>query len=488
MDYILAYDLGTSGVKGALVTMQGQIAATATVDYPYSLPKPGWAEQEPADYWQGVCDVTREVLRRGNAAPESVVGMAFGTLWKGIIPVDAAGNVLRSSILWLDSRAGEQAAKLNREFQTNVFVGSDYWSKLFWLRENEPETIEKAEMILEVNAFLKWKTTGIAAVDISNSYTRSPDPKLDNFYERLFTYMDIPREKFPTVVNSCDRVGEVTVKAAQELGLVPGIPVFGGNSDIQAVTVGAGCSETGGVHVYLGSSGWVGFTRPHREMSMLTHMDPQREVYMAGMRAVGLSLNWFVKRFYSAEWERLGGDVFRLMDHDAQQIPAGADGAMALPWFFGEHGPCAGADVRGCFLNLKPEHDRKAMARALLEGICFHLRLRMVHACETQKMEIPQCIHAVGGGAGSEVWMQILADVMNIPVGVPESPRHAGALGTAYSALIGLGICKDDRDAAKCVRMERVYEPNPEAVAIYEACFQRYVRLYGALKPIFQMK
>lgn len=285
--YVLAYDLGTSGVKGALVTLDGSVVATATANYPYQIPAQGWGEQNPEDYWRGVCTVTKEVLDRSGISPESIAGMAFGTLWKGIIPIDRDGNVLRSSILWLDSRAGDQARRLNEHFKEQLFSPSDYWPKLMWLRENEPDTVEKAEVILEVNSYLKWKATGNASMDISNCYVRSFDPEMDAFYAEVFEFMDFPREKFPPFTDAHEMVGHVTEEAARQMGLVPGIPVFGGNNDIQGVTVGAGCSAVGGVHIYFGSSGWTGFTVPHSAMSRVSHIDKEREVWMASIRAVG---------------------------------------------------------------------------------------------------------------------------------------------------------------------------------------------------------
>ena len=147
--YVLAYDLGTSGVKGALVNMQGEVIDTATADYLLYTPNPNWAEQDPEQYWQGVCEVTRQVLEHTGVAPDTVAGMAFGTQWKGIIPIDKDGKVLHNSIIWLDARAVDQAKRLNEKFGEGMFAASDYWPKLMWLRENRPECVENAEIILE---------------------------------------------------------------------------------------------------------------------------------------------------------------------------------------------------------------------------------------------------------------------------------------------------------------------------------------------------
>lgn len=483
--YVLAYDLGTSGVKCALVTPEGTLVASATAGYGLHIPKPGWAEQNPEDYWHGVCNVTKETLRLAGIPAQQVIGMAFGTLWKGIIPIDSQGNVLRHSILWLDKRAGEQARRLNDFLGVKRYSAVDYWPKLLWLRENEPEIMENASMILEVNSYLKWKATGKAAVDISNCYTHSFDPSQDAYYDRLFAFMDIPREKFPQWVDAAAPVGLVTDQAAQELGLVPGIPVFGGNNDIQGVTVGSGCSAAGGVHIYFGSSGWMGFTVPHRETSASSPFDRDRDIFIAGMKSIGLTTNWMAEKLYSNESAQMGGGVFGFMDEEAARVDAGSDGLLATPWLYGENPPQAGLDAGGCFLNLKPNHTRGHMARAMMEGICFHLKQRAQYFCDIKGFPWPTAVNAVGGGACSDVWMQILADVLNMPVRVPAAPRHAGTVGTAYSAIIGLGLCSGYDDAARKLRFDRIFTPNSDAVAIYEKQYRVYTQLYGTLQSIF---
>ena len=484
--YILAYDFGTSGAKCALVSLQGQLLYAATAGYPlYTDTGEGHAEQDPADYWAAACRTAADVLTGAGIAPEDIAGIAFGTLWKGIIPIDAEGNVLRRSILWLDRRAGAQAQRINEHFGASSYGASDYWPKLLWLREHEPHIIEKAAHILEVNAFLKYKATGQLAVDISNNYVHSFDPKTDAFYERLFAFMDIPREKFPGYVPASRQVGTVTEQAAKELGLVPGIPVFAGNNDIQGVTVGAGRSAIGDVHAYFGSSGWIGFVVPHRQKFTSSPFDTTKDVFMAGMKSVGLSQNWVARNLYAEEYSRLGDDVFRLMDKDVAQICPGAEGVLATSWLYGENPPHADLTMGASFLNLKHYHTRAHMARAMLEGICFHLKQQMLYACRIEDCPVPPVIHAVGGGACSDVWMQILADVLNIPVRVPENPRHAGAVGTACCAMIGLGLWEDYETLAKTLPMGKTFIPDPAAVAVYEKTFAVYEQLYQALKPIY---
>ena len=483
--YVLAYDLGTSGVKGALVTPTGEVAYTATVSYPLYTADGGVSEQDPADYWQGVCAVTKAVLKKGGVSPEAVLGMALDTMWKGIIPIDGVGNVLHRSIIWLDSRSVEEAALLNDRFGADAFNSADYWPKLFWLRRHHPEVIEQAEMILECNSYLKWKATGVASVDVANSFVRSFDPVLDDYYGQMLDFMDIPREKFPQVAPSNGLVGHVTEAAAAQLGLPAGVPVFGGTSDINAIAMGAGTAAIGGVHIYFGSSGWIGYTLAHK-FSQLYHspFDEKRDVVIKGSQSIGLSFNWAVDRFYAEEKKTMGDGVFAFVDKQLEEIPAGSEGVFATPWFYGERPPLFGRDARGNFLGLGAEHDRRHMTRAVMEGVCYQLKMGVAYMEKSRGYRLPDRVRAVGGGACSALWMQILADVLNVTIEVPAATRHAGALGTAYCALMGLGLAADFEEAARSVRIDRVYTPRPEAVAVYARGYRIFERIYGTLAPL----
>ena len=485
--YVLAYDLGTSGVKGALVTPEGDVAYTATVSYPLYTAEGGIAEQDPADYWRGVCSVTRAVLEKGNVAPEDVMGIALDTMWKGIIPVDGEGNVLHRSIIWLDSRSVEEARLLNERFGEGTFNSADYWPKLFWLRRHRPEVFEKAVTVFEVNSYIKWRATGVASVDEGNSFVHSCDPKLDAYYAEMMDFMDIPREKFPQVAPSHGLVGYVTEEASAEIGLPAGVPVFGGTSDINAIAMGAGTATIGGVHIYFGSSGWIGYTLAHEFKELyFSPFDAKRDVHIMGSQAIGLSYNWAIDRFYGEEKKSLGDGIYALMDREISEIPAGSEGVFATPWFYGERPPLFGRDARGNFLGLGAIHDRRHMCRAVMEGVCYQLKMGAEYNLKENGRSIPEKVRAIGGGSCSGIWMQILADVLGVTIEVPAATRHAGTLGTAYCALVGLGLCDDIEDAARRVKIAKVYTPNPEAIAVYEKGYRVFEKIYGTLAPLFE--
>lgn len=479
--FVVAYDLGTSGVKVALVNMSGEVLAVATASYPLYVEHESWAEQDPDLYWDRVCQVTKEVMAKSGFDPANAAGMAFSTMWKGIIPVDKDGNVLHNSIIWLDCRSVEQAARLNARFGEGRFVPSDYWPKLLWLKDNKPEILDKAEMVLEVNSFLKWKATGAAAVDISNNFIHSFDGDLDSFYSDVMEFCGIDKSKFPGWVEASDFVGNVTEKAAVELGLAPGIPVFGGCSDISAIAIGSGCSDLGRVHLYFGSSGWIGHCLPHASNELYNSpFDTKRDISIDSMQAIGLAFNWVVDRLYGHEHKEMGDGVYDLINTEIAQIGPGSDGVIATPWFYGERPPMLSENSRGSFMNLAAPHDRRHMARAILEGVCYTLKMRSLYRQKTKGTVWPPAVlNAVGGGSLSDPWMQMLADIMNVPVCVPYSPRHAGAVGTAYCVFVGLGVCKDLNEVAQTMRFERRFEPNPEAVKAYEAGFAAFLRTCG---------
>lgn len=484
--FVIAYDLGTSGVKVALVDMEGRVLSIATASYPLFVEHEGWAEQDPELYWDRVCQVTKEVIAKSGYDPANAAGMAFSTMWKGIIPVDKDGKVLHNSIIWLDCRSVEQAARLNARFGEGRFAPSDYWPKLLWLKENKPEVLEQAVTVLEVNSFLKWKATGVAAVDISNNFIHSFDPEIQSFYNEVMDFCGIDMEKFPKWVDASDFVGNVTEAAAKELGLVAGIPVFGGCSDISAIAIGSGCCDLGHVHLYFGSSGWVGHSLPHSAGDLYNSpFDTVRDISLDAMQAIGLSFNWVVDRLYGHEHKEMGDGVYDFINAEIAELPAGSDGVIATPWFYGERPPMLSENSRGSFMNLSAKHDRRHMARAILEGVCYTLKMKSMLRKEAGGADWPpEVLHAVGGGSGSDPWMQMLADIMNVPVCVPYSPRHAGAVGTAYCVFVGLGVCKDLNEVAQSMKMERRFDPRPEQVAAYEKCYAAFLRTCGLVKPM----
>jgi len=484
--YVASYDLGTSSVKAVVVDFRGQVVASGSAGYSLLTPHPGWVEQDPASYWDAVCRATKQVLQSAGISPGDVGGIVFGTQWKGIIPLDRQDNVLHNAIIWLDGRAEEQAAELNRRMNTTEFCNKDYWPKLMWLKAKLPEIYEKTACFLEVNAFLKFKATGRKVVDLTNSFTRSVDRELQAYYDKVLAAAELDPDRFPPLVMPTEAVGGLTETAAGELGLCAGTTVFGGCGDIPAIAIGAGCSRLSSSHIYLGSSSWLALVAPKREWGvgeLHQSFDEGKELVLYGMQSACMTLNWALDQFYHVEKEILKGDIFRFVDEEIAPIEPGSSNLLATPWLHGERPPLS-EKAKAVFLNVASRHDRRHFIHALREGVSYHLRWKM-NIFRKETGQALDSIRMVGGGTSSSHWMQMMANVLQIPVQVPSNAPHAGAIGTAYCALIGLGLCQNYEQADQMIGIERTFAPDRAHRATYDMLFDVYQGIYPALEGLF---
>jgi len=486
--YIVSYDLGTSGVKIALVDLEGKLISSETVSYSLLIPQHGWAEQDPNEFWGAVCQGTKQVVANENIKPETVAGIAFGTQWKGIIPLDGDDNVLHNAIIWLDGRAEKQATKLNARMHTDTFTERDYWARLMWVKEELPEIYEKTAIFLEVNAFLKFKASGVKVVDLTNDFIHNLKPEIQQYYNRVLASAELDPDKFPPLVMPAERVGELTAEAAEKLGLCEKTPVFGGCGDIPAIAIGAGCSSIGSAHIYLGSSGWLGTSVPERKTGvgeLYQSFDKNKELLLYVMQAACMAQNWAVEQFYNAEKKLLKDDIFKYVNKDLSDIPPGSLNMIAAPWLHGELPPLSN-DARMLFFNITNMHDRRHMLNAVREGICFSLRWK-IEMHEEQTGEKLDCIRIVGGAAASDRWMQTLSNILKINVIVPENARHAGAIGTAYCAIVGLGGCRDFDEADRLIKEGKIFHPDKAYAEMYDTIYGVFKDIYPSMKDMFRI-
>ncbi|PWB55989.1 MAG: carbohydrate kinase [Anaerolineales bacterium] len=484
--YVLSYDVGTSGVKTVLVDLDGNVAGIAFASYGLLTPQPGWAEQDPAAYWNGVCTSTKQALQQTGISPNKIRGIAFSTQWKGIIPVDERDQVLHNNIIWLDNRAVRQATRLNQKLNGELLRGDDYWPKVLWVKEELPAIYAKTKSFLEVNAFLKFKATGEKCVDLTNNFVHTANPDLQTYYSEIQKAADVDLGKFPTLVMSTEKVGEVTARAAEEMGILAGTPVFGGCGDIPAITIGSGRCSPGDFHIYLGSSGWLAVVSKRvtsRSLNYVTFEKDKDINLLGGTKAAGMSFNWAIDQFYRAEKETLKEGIYEYVNKDIQNIPPGSGNLLATPWYYGDFPPVA-QNAKSVFLNISGQHDRRYMIHAVLEGICYQMRwyAEIYHA---QTGKSVNSLRIVGGGANGGPWMQMMADVLGRPIEVPENPSHVGALGTAYCTFIGIGLCSDFSDVKRKVRVKKTYQPRAEYAKIYDDLYGQYTNISPMLEPLF---
>lgn len=484
--YIVSFDCGTSAVKATLVNFYGEICSVSTENYPLLNPKVGWAEQKPNDYWDAVSVTAKRVIQKLEIQKEQVKGIVFGTQWKGIIPLDKNDNVLYNNIIWLDGRAKEQSDRLNRELDTNIMHQQEYWPRLMWVKENLPDVYRKTDKFLEVNSYLKFKATGVKAVDLTNNFIYAEKENLQTFYNEVLRAAKLDVNKFPPLVHPTEKVGGLTKEAAEQLSLLEGTPVFGGCGDIPAVAIGAGSSTFGSNHIYLGSSGWfctLTKDRSNREGELYQSFDKDNELTIHAIQSAGLTFDWGIEQFYRLEKEKYGDDIHGFINQDIGDIPPGSLNLIATPWIHGELSPLS-KNAKAVFLNITNQHDRRHFMTAIMEGICYMLRWK-IEMYKNETGHTIDSIRVVGGGASSDIWMQMMANILKIPVQVPSNPRHAGSIGTAYCALIGLGVCQNLNESAEKIKVEKVFHFNDVYEKRYDKLFNVFKNIYPSLEDIY---
>jgi xylulokinase len=303
--------------------------------------------------------------------------------------------------------------------------------------------------------------------------------------------MGLDVDKFPPLVRSIDQVGGLTAEAARECGLLEGTPIFGGSGDSAGAAVGSGAVGEGDGHIYLGTSGWVGVvtekTPTGRHGVVAIHSaDPDKALLFAEMETAGACLKWIADEFYRHEQaDPTISNVYALMDRDVESIPPGSDFLVATPWMYGERSPVADTWVRSTFFNLSADHTREHLLRAVYEGVAYNLRW-MIQIVERHFGFPLPVLRVIGGGARGAPWMQIIADVTGRQVETIANPQEAGAVGTALTAAIGLGLYPDFEALKKVVRVEQEFEPQAGNAEVYDALYRTYGRIYSSLRDLYR--
>ncbi|MCK5701921.1 MAG: hypothetical protein KAI29_12240, partial [Cyclobacteriaceae bacterium] len=378
--YVIAHDVGTSSDKAVLIDTKGNIIASSEKEYGFSYPNPGWVEQNPEDYWQAIVESTKSIITTSKIKSSEIIGIVYTTQAMGIIPIDKDDNILYNNITWVDGRAEKQAEKLmNRFLGRKVFksivgielTGKDVIPKLMWLKETQKDIYNKTQYFLDVNGYLKFKSTGRKVAEWSGSCSYAFNLKKKDWERMFFSLAGISTSKLPPLVRSVDTIGGLTDQAASAMGLEPGIPVFGGCDDTQSAAIGTGAIGEGEGHVYLGTSAWVGvMTKRNPKFKngavCLQSADPSKNLVVGITESAGSNLEWLIERFYKSEIEDPHiGCIYDILDKEANEVSPGSDHLIFTPWLLGERCPVSTTTTRGTVYNLSLEHKRGHFVRAL---------------------------------------------------------------------------------------------------------------------------
>lgn len=498
--YLLGIDIGTSATKTVLFDHSGKPLAAASAEYPLYQPKNGWAEQDPADWWNAVCETVKKVVSK--ADPAGIDGIGLSGQMHGLVLLDKEDRVLRRSIIWCDQRTGAQAEKLTTllgekqliEITANPALTGFTAAKILWVKKNEPEIWRKTAKIMLPKDYIRYMLTGEFATEVSDAGgMQLLDVPKRRWSEKMLKALEIDDKMLPKVFESIEISGKVSKKAAELTGLAASTPVAGGGGDQAAGAIGSGIVKSGAASCALGSSGVVfavadkPLIDPKGRIHTLCHAIPDTWHVMGVAQASGLSLKWLRDNFFAdvcSAAEMMKVDPYVLMDKAAEKVPVGADGLIYLPYLMGERTPHRNPDCRGVFFGLSATHGRAEMIRAVLEGVAFSL-------CDAfsiiRELGVKvDFVRVAGGGAKSALWKQIIADCFDCELrtlATDEGP----ALGVALLAGVGCGVYNSVPEACEAAVHDCAsILPNPENTSKYRSFYGLYQRLYRSLEKNYK--
>lgn len=500
MSLFMGLDLGTSAIKCILINDEGAVIDSYSVSYPLSQPEPGWAEQDPEDWWQATVASIRGLLEQSRVPAADIAGIGFSGQMHGSVFLDEAQQVIRPALLWCDQRTAEQCAyieatvgqaELGRLTGNRALTGFTA-PKLLWLRQHEPEHYARVRHLLLPKDYVRLRLTGAFGMDMADaSGTLLLDVASRSWSSAVCERLDIPLAWLPPLYESGDIAGHLLPEAAALTGLAADTPVVVGGGDQACGAVGVGVVRSGIASVALGTSGVV-FVHDDTyqvdeayRLHSFCHGVPGKWHRMGVMLAAGGSFQWWRNHFAQEEMvraEREGKDVYEILTADAETAPLGSEGLLFLPYLSGERTPHPDPKARGAFIGLNLRHGKAHLTRALLEGITFGLRdsLELIRASGIEVSEL----RVNGGGAKSPFWRQMIADIFGIPV-VTVNSTDGPAYGAAIMAASGV-LNRDITELCDAwIQVTSRTEPNPANHAKYEVYYELFRGLYGTLQGTF---
>jgi len=487
----LGIDLGTSSVKALLINREGRLLAEAFHTYPILSPRPGWAQQDPEDWWKATCAALADCRK---AAPDAQVeSLSFSGQMHGTVVVNRKGVPVRPAIIWADQRSAAEVAEFlaatGKEklagWTANPLATGFQLASLLWLQKHEPKSLQEVRAVLLPKDYLRGRMTGVWAAEASDACsTLLFDTAHRQWAAEVIAAAHFHRSWFPPSGEATDRAGEITARAAKETGLPVGTPVVMGGGDQPVTAVGNAVTEPGQVLSTIGSGGqlFAPTAEPKYDPQLRTHtfchVMRDRWYVMGAILSAGLSLKWLREQVLGP-----GAPDYAALSEAASDVPPGAEGLVFLPYLTGERTPHLDPHACGVFFGLTPRHTVVHLVRAVMEGVVMALAegLEIMRGLGIS----PKSVIAAGGGARSPLWRQIQADIYGCPVSTT-GVREQAAYGAALLAGVGVGWWASVKDAcAACVRpASDPLEPSPQNGEVYQPVRELYRRLYPQLRDL----
>lgn len=492
---LIGIDIGTSATKVLLIDEAGAILARHTAGYPLSTPRPGWAEQDPADWWRAVelgLDAIRPALDDGIEP----VGIGLSGQMHGLVPLDDGDRVIRPAILWNDQRTGRQCAWITERaggldgllaLTNNPMLTGYTGSKIVWMRDEEPALYKRLKHFLNPKDHIRLLLTGEHATDVSEaSGTGLFDVARRDWSWELLDRIGLPRAMLPRAYESHEVTGRLRDDVADRFGLPRGLAVMGGGGDAVIQTTGSGLIDPGIAQTIIGTAGIAACAldscaaNPGGRLQIFCNNAPGRWHCMGVSMNAGGAFAWLRRALGAFATEEPAFDAMTAL---AAEVPAGSEGLFFLPYLIGERCPHPDPDARGAFVGLTLRHGAGHLTRAAMEGVVYSMR-EMLELMRPLGL-VARTIRASGGGAASPLWRQIQADILGAEVQTVSGAAEGGAYGAALVAGVGAGIWPDLTAAVEGIAVETRTRPDPASQAVHDAAFAIYRELYPSLKPRF---
>jgi xylulokinase len=490
--YYLGIDLGTSSVKVLVINQDNKIIGDASREYPVSYPKEKWAEQDPTDWWTETKNAIKDVVKKYDIPKDGIKSISFSGQMHGLVALDGNNDVLTPAILWCDNRTEEECEDITNHFgqdKLSEYTGNKALTgftapKILWVKKNLPEVFQQIRHIMLPKDYVSFKLTGNYSTDVSDaSGMLLLDVKNRTWSKEMLDYLGIEESMLPKLYESYQVCGNVAPSVLEELGLEGEIVVAAGAGDQAAGAVGTGTVVEGIVSVTLGTSGVVFAAHEeyaHDQENRLHAFCHANGKYhsMGVMLSAASCLKWWVDTVQK-------GMNFEDLLEEATTIESEDKNLVFLPYLMGERTPYADPDAKGAFVGMTMLTNRGHMTKAVLEGVSYGLKDSM----EILKdIDVPiKEVRVIGGGAKSPLWKQILADMFAVEI-QEINTNQGGALGAAILGAVGAGHFKDVAQGCEAmIKVTNTVKPNPEKKAYYDEKYQRFTKLYEAIKDWYKL-
>ncbi len=514
--YILAIDLGTSGPKVALVSTRGELIGSEFEETELVLLPEGGAEQSPDEWWSAIGTAVKRLLGRGLIPSNKIVAIAITGQWSGTVPVDQDGVALSNAIIWMDARGaplirqmvrgvlnleGYAPEKLYRWIRLTGGIpgqaGKDPIAHILYLKHEHPDLYKRTYKFLEPVDYIGLRLTGQLAASINSIvlYWLTDNRNIHNirYNAQLIKISTIERAKLPALKPANTVLGPLSPGIAREWGLCEDVRVVMGSPDVHSAAVGSGAVRDYETHLYIGTSSWLTCHVPFKKTDLFHNLAalpssiPGRYLLTNEQETAGACLQFLRDNIIFHSDELSSGkkpeNAYQLFDRIAERTPAGSEKLIFTPWLYGERAPVDDHLVRGGFFNQSLQTTRDHMVRAVFEGVAFNSRWLLEHVEGFIKHPV-EAINFVGGGAKSDVWCQIYADILNRPIRQMKDPIEVNLRGAALLASAALGYLEYE-DIGSWVQVANTYLPNPDHLKLYDELFGEFVAIYKNNKKTY---